>query len=107
MLSGPLPVSATQATINAPIIVTFDQQLVPGTSAKVNWSGVSKPDGQPRLFNVPTLTAPIVGNTVTVTPKNTIISGLSARISYSKTVADVRSLASGIAAEPFTNFPIT
>lgn len=104
---GPLPISATQANRLADVIVTFDQPLVGGVSAKANWHGRAKNAGQPRSFGAAVFDPVIAGAVVTVDPKLTFIGAGAPQISYDATPADVVSLATGIPALPFLNYPVT
>lgn len=103
---GPLPILATQAGRLAPIVVAFDQALVPGFSAKANWNGAVKNGVQPRHFANLVGKAAIAGATVTLTPNLTLPTVAPPRVSYTAAVPDVVSLATGVPAPAFADYPV-
>lgn len=103
---GPVPILATQAARLQPIIVTFDQPLVPGFSDRFNWHGVTKNGVQPRHFARLIGKATIAGATVSCTPNIVLPGADPPRVSYTAAIPDVVSLATGVPAAPFVNYPV-
>ena len=101
-----MPVAATLSIATSMLIVTFDQPLVPGVSAVLNWTGRADVGAGAKFF-VPAGPQGIAGSTVSgpvVLGGPTI--GFDA-ISYLATIPDVIGLVGGLPAAAFSLFPLT
>lgn len=103
----PVPILATQANRTAPVVVTFNEPLVPGTSDSANWTGLAKNAAQPRRWTAALFDPVIADATVTVIPKLVGIDAGDPWVGYRATPPDIVSALTGVPAEPFLLFPVT
>ncbi len=101
----PLPLSGTISASTFIVLLTFDQPLQPGPSAKANWDVRADLGVGPKQHTIPA-PATIIGSTVSIP---TAVAGITfppLGCDYAAVPPDVVSL-KGIPAAPFNAFPLT
>ena len=101
--TAPVPISAAVSASTKLVTVTFDQALVPGTSAVINWFARADLGAGARTLS-PTVPAVIAGSTVAWTGADTGTLPGPPIVSYFAVPADVVGLVGGLPAAPFAGF---
>ncbi len=103
--TAPVPIGAVVSISTAIVTVTFDQPLVPGTSALANWFARADLGLGARTL-APTVDPVAAGSAVAWVGADTPTIPGAAIVSYSAAPADVVGLVGGLPAAPFAGFPL-